>query len=347
MVPIHQDFTHFESSGPSSIIRKRSSSRDRENTTTRKRSTSRDAETSTARKRSVSRDVEEHVERIHRLPNRVYQSDWEIPQSRRSIVFNDDGISNLAGTTHNSRFFDKSEVDNSAYQDLQNMSFTDQSNMSFTKEFGEFPEEREVIKKPKNISKIYTENITIYTQKPQKTSRKMEDERGPTKPNIYGKYEMFTSFFVDSYFDRSLVRSVNNGLSKVQTKQNRSRTKKYPNIMRAYRIQSEPHTFEVSEVLMDRNHPIVFTSIGGKKLTDEEFSYKSPLRESPLHTLPQRERPFERRAEPNVERLQRQREPAYIENPAERYLNSEYQPSLNESKINRNNYTGNRQDLFN
>ena len=344
-----QDTTHAEANSPVSILRKRSTSRDRENAITRRRSTSRDVDpSSTGRKRSMSRDPEEHIERVYKLPNRVYQSDWEVPQSRRDNVFNDDAISNLAGTARNSRFFDQSEADHSVYQDLQNMSFTDQSNMSFTKEFGEAPEEREVIRKTKNSSRIYTENITIYTQKPQKNSRGTEEEdRGPSKPNIYGKYEMFTSFFVDSYFDKCLVPSKNNGVAKVQPRKNRKLKQKYPNIMRANKIRGDPYTFEVSEVMTDRNRPIVYATLGGKRLEEEDFSYRSPIKESPLHTLPQQERPIERRAMPNVERVAQQRVPEHIESHAERYLNNEYhQPSLQESMISRSNYIGTQSDFI-
>ena len=158
---------------------------------------------------------------------------------------------------------------------------------------------------------------------------------------------MFTSFFVDSYFDKCLVPSKNNGVAKVQPRKNRKLKQKYPNIMRANKIRGDPYTFEVSEVMTDRNRPIVYATLGGKRLEEEDFSYRSPIKESPLHTLPQQERPIERRAMPNVERVAQQRVPEHIESHAERYLNNEYhQPSLQESMISRSNYIGTQSDFI-
>lgn len=35
------------------------------------------------------------------------------------------------------------------------------------------------------------------------------------RPNIYGRYEYFSTFFIDSYLDDRLIQSVNNELTNV------------------------------------------------------------------------------------------------------------------------------------
>lgn len=126
----------------------------------------------------------------------------------------------------------------------------------------------EVVTKKKRGDVLNKEAFNQSFRKEQADLRFLDyrGERKPEKPNLYGKYQLVTTFFVDSHFDNSVLVSENNRISTIYDQRFHLTRKNIPQIQRDLSPSKRPNLLllENSYVLEEESEERALALARGK-----------------------------------------------------------------------------------
>jgi len=137
----------------------------------------------------------------------------------------------------------------------------------------------EVVTKKKRGEMSREALLSLSSRKDQQDLKFLENrgERKPEIPNLYGRYQLVLTFFVDSFFDNSTMVSENNRISTLYDKRFHMTRANVPKVQRDLSPTKRPNLLENSYVLEEESEERASAFAKGKLVKKSGLEFEQPV----------------------------------------------------------------------